>query len=62
MNKARKSKTVIPFPTARRSRKRVGGALADARADALRTRFSKVSEASKTGDASTPLKRLLKRL
>ncbi|SDE76448.1 hypothetical protein SAMN04488117_101131 [Celeribacter baekdonensis] len=52
---------VVPFPTARRSRKRVGGPLADLRAEALRDRFRQVSEASYTGDATTPLKKLLKR-
>ncbi|WP_339690852.1 hypothetical protein [Celeribacter baekdonensis] len=53
--------TVVPFPSARRSRKRVGGPLADMRAEALRDRFRQVSEASYTGDATTPLKKLLKR-
>ncbi|MCA0043826.1 hypothetical protein [Celeribacter litoreus] len=56
-----REKKVIEFPTARRARPRVGGRLADARADALRARFKKVSDASRTGDASTPLKKLLKR-
>ncbi|WP_226553509.1 hypothetical protein [Celeribacter naphthalenivorans] len=57
----RKIKSVIPFPTARRARKRVGGTLADTRAEALRQRFKKVSQDSQTGDATTPLKKLLKR-
>lgn len=56
-----KQSTVIPFPETRRKRRRVGGALADARAEALKARFHKVSKASQTGDATTPLKKLLKR-
>jgi hypothetical protein len=61
MSKLQPPKKVIPFPTARRGRKRVGGALADARAEALKARFHEVSKAAQTGDATTPLKRLLKR-
>ncbi|MEP1031207.1 MAG: hypothetical protein ABJI62_16010 [Alphaproteobacteria bacterium] len=51
----------MPFPTARRKRKRLGGMMADARAEALRQRFSKVSNDAQTGNAMTPLKKLLKR-
>ena len=56
-----KLNVIVPFPAARRARKRVGGPLADMRAEELRARFQKVSEASRTGDATTPLKKLLKR-
>ena len=57
----RKNKTVVPFPAARRKRKRLGGVMADVRAEALRQRFAKVSNDAQTGNAMTPLKKLLKR-
>nr|WP_319251667.1 hypothetical protein [uncultured Celeribacter sp.] len=61
MSKATRNRTVVPFSPARRGRKRIGGVMADARAEALKTRFHEVSKAAQTGDATTPLKRLLKR-